>query len=93
MRCGDIEKAGIYPFVLGKLCCMNRVKQCGRRLCDKHIEIRYNQFGYVDFVCCFSDDGIRTECKKIYIREYCKMILYMLLFAGLVDGILSIFFF
>ena len=43
MRCGEIPNTGVYPFFVGIICCLAKRTQCGKRLCENHIQIQYNQ--------------------------------------------------
>ena len=50
-KCGDKQY-----YTLGCLCCLGPVKQCGRTVCENHIEIHYGKQKhsdyYVQWACC-----------------------------------------
>ena len=90
MICGEIPNTGVYPFFVGMICCMAKRAQCGKRLCENHIQIQYNQYGIPAYVCCWNDNGIKTDCKKIQQAECIKFFVGLILLAAFVNGILAI---
>ena len=88
MICGDCEQnKGFRPFLM--FGCCGKVKQCGRRCCDLHLEVNINQYDMPEQVYCKHTDGTTAPCKKLFYTELAKFFGLLFALAGIVVIILA----